>query len=221
MCRALRGGTLTVLYSWAPLYCATDLYPLMTGISASDRLLSFLKPLRRSESDRAGVVKSHTGENVAAFPVAVRAAEILETEKRTGVVFQSVIVACVQTIDRVRLREEQVAEASISLAQREKLHHLLAELDAVSYVLRNALTTQGTSMLRMGSSDAAPHDESRWWYALAEAIQELEDGSERMASLVGAQPRGASVRRLAGSVVRLLHKHHARLVLEAEAWMES
>jgi hypothetical protein len=210
-----------VLSRWAPYELCNVPVSLMNGISASDRLLSFLKPLRRSESDRTGSMKTHVAEDVSAFPVAVRVAETLETEKRTGVVFQSVIVACLQTMHRVRLREEQVSEASISLAQREKLHGLLAELDAVSYVLRNALTTQGTCMLRMGSSQNLSLDESRWWYALAEAIQELEDGSERMASLVGAQPRGAAVRRLAGTVVRLLHKHHARLVLEAEAWMES
>jgi hypothetical protein len=193
----------------------------MNGISASDRLLSLLKPLRRSEADSASGSHTAAMDNVNDFPVAVRIRETLESEKRTGVVFQSVIVTCIQTIERVRLREEQVAEASISLAQREKLQQLLHELDAVSSVLREALTSQGTCMLRMGASPTAPFDESRWWYALAEAIQELEDGSERMASLVGAQPRGAAVRRLAGTVVRLLHKHHAKLVLEAEAWMES
>lgn len=193
----------------------------MSGISPSDRLLSFLKPMRRSESDRAGSPGTVSAETISAHPVAVRVRETLESEKRTGVIFQSVIVACLQTIARVYAREEQVAEASISLAQREKLRMLLDELDAVSAVLRQALTSQGTCMLNMGAAAEGLFDESRWWYALAEAIQELEDGSERMASLVGAQPRGAAVRRLAGTVVRLLHKHHAMLVLEAEAWMES
>lgn len=193
----------------------------MSGIGTSDRLLAFLKPLRRSDSDRSPDHQKSSPVNIAAFPVALHVRQILETEKRTGVVFQSVIVACLQTIARVRLRERQVAGASISLAQRDKLHALLDELDAVSAVLREALTPQGTSMLKMGGPVQNSFDESRWWYALAEAIQELEDGSERMASLVGAQPRGAAVRRLAGTVVRLLHKHHAKLVLEAEAWMES
>jgi hypothetical protein len=193
----------------------------MNGISTSDRLFALLKPLRRSESDRASALSGAAGIDIRGFPVAVRVAETLESDKRAGVVFQSVIVACVQTIDRIRTREVRVAEASISLAQREKLHVLLDELDAVSRVLRGALTTQGTCMLRMGTTESPSHDESRWWYALSEAIQELEDGSERVASLVGAQPRGSAVRRLAGTVVRLLHKHHAELVLEAEAWMES
>jgi hypothetical protein len=193
----------------------------MSGIGTSDRLLAFFKPLRRSDSDRSPDHQKSSQVNITAFPVALHVRQILETEKRTGVVFQSVIVACLQTIARVRLRERQVAGASISLAQRDKLHALLDELDAVAAVLREALTPQGTSMLKMGGPVENSFDESRWWYALAEAIQELEDGSERMASLVGAQPRGAAVRRLAGTVVRLLHKHHAKLVLEAEAWMES
>lgn len=152
-------------------------------------------------------------------PVVERLRELLVSSTRGGVIFQSVIVACLQTVARARLREEQVARASISLAQREKLEALLHELEAVERELKAALTDQGRRMLDLTRNGAIGGEEDRWWYALSEAIQELDDGSERMASLVGNQPRGTEVRKLAGTVVRLLHKHHAQLVAEAEEWM--
>lgn len=152
-------------------------------------------------------------------PVVARLQELLSGPQTTGVVYQSVIVACSRAIYRVRLREEQLARASISLGQKRKLETLLDELQQVEQILDAALTDQGRRMLDMGSIEALDTEDSRWWFALSEAIQELERSTENMVSLVGNQPRGTDVRRVAGVIVRLLHKHHAELVIEAEEWM--
>ncbi len=148
-----------------------------------------------------------------------RLQELLAGEDRNSVIFQSIIVACLQTISRARVREELLAGAAISLAQRQKLQRLLTELATVERELDAALSDQGRRMLDLSGDSIEDPTDSRWWYALSEAIQELEAGTERMASLVGNQPRGTEVRRLAGTIVRLLHKHHAQLVIEAEEWM--
>ena len=145
-------------------------------------------------------------------PVVARLQELLSGPQTTGVVYQSVIVACSRAIYRVRLREEQLARASISLGQKRKLETLLDELQQVEQILDAALTDQGRRMLDMGSIEALDTEDSRWWFALSKTIQEL-------VSLVGNQPRGTDVRRVAGVIVRLLHKHHAELVIEAEEWM--
>lgn len=193
----------------------------MSGISTADRLASLFAPLLQL-SGISAVSEIDIEEDAFAnedSTVVDRLRELIARSDTSSVVFQSVIVACLQIVSRVRLREELVAEASISLAQSEKLQRLLGELSAVERVLDGALSEQGRCMLDMSGTSVRPTADSRWWYALSEAIQELEEGTERMASLVGNQPRGTDVRRLAGTVVRLLHKHHAQLVLEAEEWM--
>ena len=152
-------------------------------------------------------------------PVVVRLQELLAGPQTTGVVHQSVLVACQKAIVRVRLREEQLARASISLGQKRKLETLLDELQQVERILDGALTEQGRRMLDLSGVETVDTEDSRWWFALSEAIQELERGTEGMVSLVGNQPRGTDVRRVAGVIVRLLHKHHAQLVIEAEEWM--
>lgn len=192
----------------------------MNGISPSDRLLSLFRPRKEAARKLPDLVKANAVvAEEDGSPVAHRLRELLESSQRDGVVFQSVLVACLKTIERVRSSEEHVSKASISLAQQEKLDHLLAEIVIIDQALREALTTQGQRMLDMSEPSAHDGAESRWWYALAEAIEELEKGTERMASLVGNQPRGTEVRRVAGTIVRLLHKHHAQLVMEAEEWM--
>lgn len=193
----------------------------MSGISTADRLASLFAPLLQL-SGISAVSEIDIEEDAFAnedSTVVDRLRELIARSDTSSVVFQSVIVACLQIVSRVRLREELVAEASISLAQSEKLQRLLGELSAVERALDGALSEQGRCMLDMSGTSVRPTADSRWWYALSEAIQELEEGTERMASLVGNQPRGTDVRRLAGTVVRLLHKHHAQLVLEAEEWM--
>lgn len=194
----------------------------MSGISTADRLFSLFAPIRPKGINpilAAQADRYRDKETAEESSVVERLRDLLASSTRDGVVFQSIIVACLQTVTRARLREEQVARASISLAQHEKLDALLQELIAIEGELDDALTHQGRRMLDLSNSNLAPADDTRWWYALSEAIQELEDGTERMASLVGNQPRGAEVRRLAGTVVRLLHKHHVQLVAEAEEWM--
>lgn len=196
----------------------------MSGISTSDRLATLLAPLRQL-SGKAAEKEMAIGENELvheASSVVNRLQELLADADYNSVVFQSIVVACVQTVARVRQQEALVAQACISLAQNMKLQHLLAELTAVERLLDGALSDQGRRMLDL--SDKKPElsedSEGRWWYALSEAIHELETGTERMASLVGNQPRGTNVRRVAGTIVRLLHKHHAQLVVEAEEWMQ-
>ncbi len=196
----------------------------MSAISTSDRLAMLFASLRYLGT-KSGVTEMNLGTTELVqedSTIVDRLAELLADEQRDSVVFQSIIIACLQTVKRVRQRELLVAEASISLAQNMKLQRLLSELTTVQGLLEGALSDQGRRMLDMSAKKPVQtdDDESRWWYALSEAIHELEEGTERMTSLVSNQERGTRLRLLVGTIVRLLHKHHAALVVEAEEWMQ-
>lgn len=136
------------------------------------------------------------------------------------VAFQAVVVGALQALRHVEQHERQAAAASISLAQREKLLEMAADLVAVQAALRHALRDRGAQMLGLGAAAApAPADETSWWFALAEATQAAEESTERTASLVSGQPRGSAVRTLGTLVSRLLHRHHDALLAEADEWL--
>src|SRR5690625_6238922 len=82
-------------------------------------------------------------------PVVARLQELLSGPQTAGVVYQSVIVACLRAIYRARLREEQLARASISLGQKRKLETLIDELQQRSEEHTSELQSRGHLVCRL------------------------------------------------------------------------
>src|SRR5690625_5263019 len=94
--------------------------------STSDRLLGFLRPLRKPNGlPPLAMADKVVDSSESDSPVVARLQELLSGPQTAGVVYQSVIVACLRAIYRARLREEQLARASISLGQKRKIATLL------------------------------------------------------------------------------------------------
>ena len=91
-----------------------------------------------------------------------------------GAAFQSVAVAALQMLDRVRYRQGRVAEAALSLAQRQKLQHMLEGIDATAGAVRRMLHPSSVGMLGQGMPAEAASEPS-WWFALCEALHVLEE----------------------------------------------
>ncbi len=132
--------------------------------------------------------------------------------------FQSVAVAALQMLDRVRYRQRRVAEAALSLAQRQKLQHMLDGIDATAGAIGPLLNPTSIGMLGKGVSTEAASEPS-WWFALCEALHVLEEGAAWIESIVAGQPRGGATRALSRILARLLHQYFHALLAEAEHWM--
>ena len=132
--------------------------------------------------------------------------------------FQSVAVAALQTLDRVRHYQRRAAEAALSLAQREKLQHMLDGLEAMAQSVRQLLTPHSVGMLGRGVQTEET-SESSWWFALCEALHAVEEGASWIQSVAAGQPQGSATHTLSRSIAQLLHHHHHVLLAEAENWM--
>lgn len=152
------------------------------------------------------------------YPERVRA--LARHAQADSVVFQSAAVGALQLLDRILWHERQVAEAAISLAQREKLQSMIGALEDTAEALRETLSAQGSKMLNLceGGADEDAQERS-WWFALTEAIHVLEEGTDWIASVVSGQPKGGATRTLGSIIARLLHRHHNVLLDEAEQWI--
>jgi hypothetical protein len=138
-----------------------------------------------------------------------------------GLAYQSVVVAALQTVDRVLARQHQAAAASLSLAQGEKLHQMIATLERVREALQASLSQQGAKMLGLAAERTTPGEESQaWWFSLSEAIQALEEGIDWMKSVVSGQPRGGPARTLSMLLTHLFTHQHEALLKEAAEWVE-
>jgi hypothetical protein len=97
---------------------------------------------------------------------------------------------------------------------------MVGDSEATVEAIAGVLNAQGSHMLSLASEEAAGPDEANsWWFALAEAIQTIEDGTTRILSLASGQPKGGPARRLSSIVVRLLRAQHHSLMAEADAWI--
>jgi len=134
--------------------------------------------------------------------------------------FQSVAVAALQAMDRVHRCEGRAAEAAISLGQRDKLRHLIGEMEATRRMLRGMLSPQGAAMLeRNASASVKETPEPSWWFALCEALHVLEEGASGIQSIAAAQSREHAGHTLSDFVASLLQRHYQALFVEAEQWM--
>ncbi|HMB92697.1 MAG TPA: hypothetical protein VKP65_17735 [Rhodothermales bacterium] len=136
-----------------------------------------------------------------------------------SVAFQCIVVAALQTLDRVRRSEQHVAEAALSLAQRQKLDAMIATVDAVADALHAILTPQGATMLKQHTERAPETPEHLWWFALSEALHTLEEGLAWIRSVATGQARGGAAHTLSRIISLLLYEHYRDLFDEAEQWM--
>ena len=144
----------------------------------------------------------------------------LVTSLHGSVACQSVAVAVLQTLDRVLRMERQAASAAINLAQGEKLEQMIATSEETLEAIAAALNAQGNHMMNLSAeSSLDDDDENSWWFALTEAIESIENGTQRVLSLASGQPKGGAARQLSTIVVQLLRSKHHQLLSEAEAWI--
>ena len=147
---------------------------------------------------------------------------LVDRAQNSGAVFQSVVVAALQILDRALYYEERAAEAALSLGQREKLQTMIATNKNVLATLKGTLSAQGTKVMNLCAEqrreEPAAEDQS-WWFVLTDALEILAEGAERMNSLTTAQPDGSPAHDLSAFVERLLRAHHHELHLEAEQWI--
>lgn len=136
-----------------------------------------------------------------------------------GVAFQSLAVASLQTLQKVLACEKQAVEASISLAQGEKLNGMIEASANTAEAIAEGLDSQGACMLNLAATDGGQEGDNSWWFALTETIQAIEDGTKRILSLASGQPKGGPGRQLSSVVVRLLREQHHLLLSEADAWI--
>lgn len=142
---------------------------------------------------------------------------ILQEENTTSIAFQSVLVAAIQIIERVREDEIAVSRASISLGQRQNLSHMLASVDSMLQTLKTALNDQGGRILDLQPRDLT-HEETHnsWWFCLAAAIETLTAGIDWIKLIVSGQDKSSACRKLAKAVNDFLDKHLAQLSAEIQ-----
>ena len=149
--------------------------------------------------------------------------------------FQSMLVAALHAVERATDRV-RIAEASaLSLAQRQKIADVVADLCETEAALRAGLDRQGACLLKekwtlkglvkqakaqvqasLQTTDDGPR--LSWWFAFTEALEALEDAAAGMTAFADAQPGGAPSEALGRQVAARFRAHHDALVDEAEHW---
>lgn len=169
-------------------------------------------PFQRSSEEVSAALVS--------FPLADHIRALMDHSDVAGTSFQSVAVRVLQTLKRVHTCEQRVAEAAISLAQREKLHTMVVEVATIIQVLHETLNPHSAAMLdRAVPASTGKKQDFSWWYALCEALHVLEEGDAGLTSLAAGQPRNDVAGTLCHSIASLLQQHYHAVFVEAEQWM--
>lgn len=169
------------------------------------------------ESDAEDVLTASPG-----FPYAERVHQLTRSIRCSSTVLQCVAVTSLQTLRQVLARQRAAASAAISLAHREKLRGMIGATEAMADALSgDVLSAQGSKLLGLSAAPEAPavDTEASWWFALTETIEALDEGAERIASVVSGQPKGAPSRVLSSLVVRQLRAQRNELLAEADQWI--
>lgn len=149
---------------------------------------------------------------------------LIERVDCTGTTYQSVAVAAVQILERALCYERDAAQAALSLGQQEKLNSMVETAEQAVTVLRNTLSAQGHKVMHVCTRQAPPDTPAEpsgqpWWFALTDALEVLEEGTDQMDSLTAGQPAESPARELSQIVAQLLRGHHDALLIEAEEWI--
>lgn len=137
----------------------------------------------------------------------------------TSTSVQAVIVSAVQSLERVYVAERQAAAAAISLGQREMMNDMVGATAAMLEACHELLSAQGNQLLDLCAAHEIDAQQGSWWFAISETLARLEDGVERLTSVVSAQPKGGAARRLSCLVIRLMRAHRNALLAEADHWI--
>ncbi len=148
----------------------------------------------------------------SAYAARIRA---LAAQGGGGCAFQSVAAAACGVLQQVAAAEEHAFGSALSLAQQQKLQEMIGELDEARAALKGALQSPGMSA-DAPAPGAAP---GVWWFALTESLCVIEEAVGCIRRVVARQPRGCATRTLGGILMRMLHRHHARLLVEAGHWI--
>jgi len=146
---------------------------------------------------------------------------LVERTEQTGSAFQSVAVAAVQILERALSYEREAAEAALSLGQQEKLKSMVETVERAAALLRSNLDARGGKVIHLCAQGDRPEPTNNqpWWFALTDALEVLEEGTDRMTSLTTAQPDDSPARKLSQLIAQLLRGHHDALLLEADDWI--
>ncbi len=143
-----------------------------------------------------------------------RLTDIIEKVERRDASFHSVCAVIMQVLMKVLAAESMAASAAISLAQRERLQGMCAELRDMIDVL--APWVPGGPRM--------PHQttpETSWWYALSEAMHLVEDSAEQLSVVVARQEKRANLRNMAAQAVRVLRDHYNILLAESKNFLDT
>jgi hypothetical protein len=150
---------------------------------------------------------------------------LVESVDQQGATYQSAAVAAMQILERALFYEREAAEAALSLGQQEKLEAMVATAEQTLSVLRSTLSAQGHRVMHLCPEQVPPELDQRrssdepWWFVLADALEVLEEGTDRMSTLTTGQPSDSPARELSQAVAQLLQSHHDALLLEADDWI--
>jgi len=144
-------------------------------------------------------------------------------EDISSTAFQSMLAVTAEAVTRILEAEKTALQAAISLAQQERLKYLVEEMETAQRLLLQELTASGRKLMVLSNHHTTlpvEMDEERsWWFALSEAISQLEESIRWIHSLTQSQPEETATRKL-GELVETLFQHHLeQLSQEAERWM--
>lgn len=175
---------------------------------------------RRLDYTQRPVREDHDQASAPSFSIIEAVRAVGGEAVLQGTAFQSMVVAALQALDQACYHERRVATAAISLAQRQKLAHMLAELEATADELRQMLSQQGATMVsRMTAASTEETRESSWWFTLCEALHVLDEGTSGLRSTTAGQPRNSTTRAFSTLIAGLLERHYNTLFVEAEQWL--
>lgn len=140
----------------------------------------------------------------------------------SGCAFQSTLAAAVQSLQRASAEERGAQDAAISLAQRDRLAALAAELDDARVTLADALDAQGRALIPVPTPrerllrlvkrpDRTP---SAWRTRLHGAAHVVAESAASMERIVTGQSPHTPARQLGEAVASLLAEHRDRLQAE-------
>lgn len=198
---------------------AGDFMRQLTGAKFGRRHTDYRKKLKESDPGR---LRSDQLETLAEeLPQTTdKLRDLAGHDATEGAAFQSVIVAILQVLDRVRDSEYKATACAMSLAQRERLGTMTESLQETASALRSMLSVPGRKMFACHAGESAPAEEEKsWWFAISEAMETVEQGIETIVSIVARQAKGGVERDLASIVVRLLRRHQHVLHVEVDQWI--
>ena len=232
-CAAYRAEPYTIALGWPALRCGnrTAAAPAWRP-PAPHRMISL-----RSSRNALATVAALAAPSTRTVETASSAGSAPDDgpPPASGTSFQATLAAVLQAAPRVIDRVREAERAALSLAQRERLAEVAADLEAVASSLQSRLDAQGHCLLgRKRGWIAAlrarfhraprpapglrPPGQMGWLFALSAAVEALDEAAMRLQELVAGQPAGTPAAALGREFALRLGGHRDRLLAEADRW---